>query len=257
MSDISFVELPHRGLVHIEGDDRVEFLQGLVSNDITQLEEQRIQYACLLTPQGKFLYDFFVHWGNGFILLDCEGGARAQDLYERLNKYRLRADVKISIEQNHIVYSTFDQKIGLPDPRHFKMGYRSFEKPDGLEESFLEWDRERILLGVPDGSRDIEVERSTMLECNLDKLNAIDWDKGCWMGQELTARMHHRNLGKKHLRALRFESLPPAPFTDIVIDGQTIGNMRSSCGNIGLAIIKDEALEKLKNENNDSLRLLG
>jgi folate-binding Fe-S cluster repair protein YgfZ len=96
-----------------------------------------------------------------------------------------------------------------------------------------------------------------MLECNLDKLNAIDWDKGCWMGQELTARMHHRNLGKKHLRALRFESLPPAPFTDIVIDGQTIGNMRSSCGNIGLAIIKDEALEKLKNENNDSLRLLG
>ncbi len=266
MSEPCFVTIPNRGLIHIEGKDRVEFLQGLVSNDITKLEQQRIQYACLLTPQGKFLHDFFLHEGGGFILIDCEGDDRAQDLYDRLNKYRLRADIKISVEKNNIVYGAFppyippasggEFKEGLPDPRHFKMGYRSFEKPDGLEESFLEWDRERILLGIPDGSRDLQIDRSTMLECNLDKFHAIDWDKGCWMGQELTARMHHRNLGKKHLRTLKFEGIPPAPFSDIEIDGKIIGNMRSSCGDIGIALIKDDALEKLSH-NNSQIRLLG
>ena len=256
MSEPFYVTLPNRGLIHIEGEDRVEFLQGLVSNDLTKLEQQRIQYACLLTPQGKFLHDFFLHWGKDFILMDCEGGARTQDLYDRLNKYRLRADVKISVENNNVVYASIDHKIGLPDPRHFKMGHRSFEKPDGLEESFLEWDRERILLGIPDGSRDLEVERSTMLECNLDKFHAIDWDKGCWMGQELTARMHHRNLGKKHLRVLKFDGIPPAPFSDIEINGKTIGNMRSSCSDVGLAIIKDDALDEIKNGNHP-FHLLG
>ena len=247
MSQPYFVTLPNRGLIHLEGDDRVEFLQGLVSNDVTKLEKQRIQYACLLTPQGKFLHDFFLIHGDEFILIDCEGGKRAEDLYQRLNKYRLRADVKISVEKTNTVYASVDENIGLTDPRHFKLGTRSFEKPaDGLEESFLEWDRERILLGIPDGSRDMEVERSTMLECNLDKFNAIDWDKGCWMGQELTARMHHRNLGKKHLRAIKFENLPLAPFTDIIIDDKIIGNMRSSCGDIGLAVMKDDFIQEIK-----------
>lgn len=257
MSKPFYITLPNRGLIHIEGEDRVEFLQGLVSNDVTKLEEQLIQYACLLTPQGKFLHDFFMHWGDGFILLDCEGGERAQDLYDRLNKYRLRADVKISIERNNVVYGAFGQENGLPDPRHFKMGYRSFEKPEGLEEGFIEWDKERILLGIPDGSRDLQIERSTLLEGNLDKFKAIDWDKGCWMGQELTARMHYRNLGKKHLQVIKFDGAPLSPFSDIEINGKIIGNMRSSCGNIGLAIIKDEAIKDLKNDNDHNLRILG
>ena len=256
MSEPFYVTLPNRGLIHIEGKDRVEFLQGLVSNDVTKLEQQRIQYACLLTPQGKFLHDFFLTHSDGFILIDCEGGTRAQDLYDRLNKYRLRADVKISIKKNNVVYGAFEKNTGLPDPRHFKMGRRSFEKPEGLEEGFIEWDKERILLGIPDGSRDLEVERSTMLECNLDKSHAIDWDKGCWMGQELTARMHHRNLGKKHLRTLKFDGIPPAPFSDIEINGKTIGNMRSSCSDVGLAIIKDDALDEIKNGNHP-FHLLG
>ncbi len=261
MSKPIYITLPSRGLIHVEGDDRINFLQGLISNDVTKLEEQRIQYACLLTPQGKFLHDFFLHWGDGFILIDCEGGARAQDLYNRLNKYRLRDKIKISVEQNNAVYAVFEQEIGLPDPRHFKMGYRSFEKPEeGLEEGLPSWDRERILLGIADGSRDMEVERSTMLECCLDKFNAIDWEKGCWMGQELTARMHHRNLGKKRLQTVEFDGTPPAPFSDIIINDKVIGNMRSSCDNIGLALIKNNAAEDLKKDlqnDNHSLRILG
>lgn len=250
--------LKNRGLIHIEGEERVQFLQGLISQDVENLEEAKILYGCLLTPQGKFLHDFFLHHGDGFILIDCEGGLRAQDLYDRLNKYRLRSDVQISIEKENVVYGIIDSdQHGLADPRHFKMGYRAFEKPDLPEEHFEEWDQQRIVLGVPDGSRDIIVERSTLLECNIDQFNGVDWDKGCYMGQELTARMHYRNLGKKHMQTLKFNDMPPpAPFSDIEVDGKVIGNMRSSCGQVGLAMIRDEHLESLKNDKNP-IRLLG
>jgi len=258
MTQPFYVQLKNRGLIHIEGEDRIAFLQGLITQDVTKLEEQRIQYACLLTPQGKFLHDFFLHWGVGFILLDCEGGPRAQDLFERLNKYRLRSDVKLSFEKEQTVYAVFHEETGLPDPRHFAMGCRSFEKPEALpREDFDEWDKQRIILGIPDGRRDMEVERATLLECNLDKFHAIDWDKGCYMGQELTARMKYRNLGKKHLQVLKFtDTVPPAPFQDVLIDEKAIGSMRSSCGDVGLALIKDEYLEELKHDCN-SVRILG
>lgn len=237
MSKPFYVTLPRRGLIHIEGADRVSFLNALVSNDVTQADGTRLVYACLLTPQGKFLHDFFIHAGDGFLLLDCEGGARAQDLYERLLKYRLRAKVQISVEDNHPVYAVFgDNGTGLPDPRHAEMGYRSFEKPDMDEQAFEDWDRLRISLCIPDGSRDMELERSTLLEARLDVLNGIDWNKGCYVGQELTARMHYRGLAKKHLRVVKIDGPAPAPFTDLPNGGQ----MRSSCGDVGLALLKDD-----------------
>ncbi len=258
MSKAFYVQLKNRGLIHLEGEDRVEFLQGLITQDVSKLEQQRIQYACLLTPQGKFLHDFFLHWGNDFILIDCEGGFRAQDLFERLNKYRLRSKVKLSVEKEHPVYAVFGSENDLPDPRHFAMGARSFEQPDLPREDFDEWDKQRIILGIPDGSRDIEVDRSTLLECNLDKFNAIDWKKGCYMGQELTARMKYRNLGKKHLTVLKFDGMAPPPaFTDIKLNGTIIGTMRSSSGDIGLAMIRDEYLEEIKNGTSNLVRLLG
>lgn len=237
MSKPFYVTLPGRGLIHIEGADRAAFLNALVSNDVATADGSRLVYACLLTPQGKFLHDFFVHAGDGFLLLDCEGGARAQDLYERLLKYRLRSKVQISVEEDHPVYAVFgDDRIGLPDPRHADMGRRSFEKPDMEESAFEEWDRARIALCIPDGSRDMELERSTLLEAHIDKLNGIDWNKGCYVGQELTARMHYRGLAKKHLRTVHIDGPAPAPFTDLPNGGQ----MRSSCGDVGLALLKDD-----------------
>lgn len=257
MSKAFYVSLKNRGLLHIEGEDRYDFLQGLISQDAHKVKQDKIAYSCLLTPQGKFLHDFFIIEGDGFILLDCEGAERADDLYERLNKYRLRADVFLSVEHEHTVYAIFgDETLGLPDPRHFKLGRRSFEKPDLPEMPFEEWDKERIALGIPDGSRDMEVERSTLLECNIDKFNGVDWDKGCYMGQELTARMHHRNLGKKHLYTIQSDAPLPAPFADIHIDGTLAGNMRSSCGNIGLALLKDDAAERIKDAPS-AIRILG
>lgn len=234
MSKPFYVELPSRGLIHLEGEDRVSFLQGLISNNVEQAAPDRIVYACLLTPQGKFLHDFFIHAGDGFLLLDCEGGDRARDLYERLLKFRLRAKVKISVEEHNKVYAIFASAEGLADPRHDEMGRRSFEKPAMDEKPFEEWDRLRISKTIPDGSRDMEIEKSTLLECGIDKLNGVDWNKGCYMGQELTARMHYRGLAKKHLYTVSLSSAI-APFTDLPNGGQ----MRSSCGDTGLALLKD------------------
>ncbi|MEM6780394.1 MAG: folate-binding protein [Pseudomonadota bacterium] len=249
------VKLPDRGLIHLEGADRHEFLQALISNDMNKLKSGKALYACLLTPQGKFLHDFFIHEGDGFLLMDCEGGERAQDLFKRLNMYRLRKDVQLSVEEHNDVYAVFGQDSGVPDPRHTDMGYRSFEKPEVEERPFEVWDRHRIALTIPDGSRDIVIERSTLLECGLDHLHAIDWDKGCYMGQELTARMHYRGLAKKHLYTVhnknKGENLAEA-FTKLD-NGM---EMRSSCGDIGLALLKDDEAEKLKDDDG-TIRILG
>ncbi|HBR68514.1 MAG TPA: folate-binding protein [Rhodospirillaceae bacterium] len=256
--DSFFVKLQNRGLVHLEGNDRHKFLQGLITNDITKLKPGSALYACLLTPQGKFLHDFFISEGDGFTLLECEGGTRAQDLYERLCKYRLRADVQISVEQDVPVYAILsslssrptpalsrgsgeispdkmrslafarDDIVGYPDPRDPEMGFRSFTKPTDMNEKpFAEWDRRRIALGVPDGSRDMAVGQSTLDESNIEKWNGVSYDKGCYVGQELTARMKHRGLGKKHLQTVRLNALPEN------------AELRSSCGDIGLALVKN------------------
>lgn len=228
----AFVKLPNRGLIHLEGEDRHSFLQHLITNDIGKLSPQTPLYSWFLTPQGKFLHDFYIFEGNGFTLLDCEGGARAQDLYKRLTMYRLRAKVNMSVEESSVVYADFSFK-------------RSFEKPAGEEKPFEEWDAQRIRACIPDGTRDLIPEKDTPLECNLDKLNGVSFDKGCYIGQEITARMHLRNIVRKHLRVVEFKNMPiPAPFADIVVEGQMIGQMRSSCGNAGLAMIKDESAER-------------
>ena len=232
MSKPFYVQLPNRGLVHIEGEDRKSFLQGLVSNDVNKALPV---YACLLTPQGKFLHDFFIHEGDGFLLLDCEGGTRAKDLYERLLKFRLRSKVQLSVEENNKVYAVFGTDTGVPDPRHPEMGNRTFEKPDMEEKPFEEWDMRRIRLCVPDGSRDMTIESSTLLESHIDTLIGVDWDKGCYMGKELTARMKYRGLAKRHLYTVTLSGPAPAPFSDLPNGGE----MRSSCGTIGIALLKD------------------
>ena len=242
----TYTSLPGRGLLQVEGPDRHHFLQNLVTNDVSKLAPGRAVYACLLTPQGKFLHDFFITEGDGVILLECEGGVRAQDLYRRLNMYRLRADVKISVEDHVPVYAVFGavNTAGYPDPRDPEMGYRSFDKPGGIkEESFDFYDRHRIKLRIPDGSRDMIPEKSTLDEAHIELLNGVSYDKGCYVGQELTARMHYRGLGKKHLHAI--EGHLPQPGEEIFVDGKLIGEMRSRCGDVGMALLKSESLENL------------
>lgn len=252
-----FVELPARGLINISGDDATRFLQGLISNDINLLDQSPLLYACLLTPQGKFLHDFFIsRTGNGY-LVETEGADRAQDLLRRLTIYKLRSKVTLDLLPDAPIYVTFGAAQGLPDPRHSDLGSRALTKPDVPQVPFAMWDELRIGLGIADGSRDAELEKSTLEELNLSD-TAVSFTKGCYVGQELTARMEHRNLGKKHLRALGFKDTAPAHGTALMISNQLIGDMRSSCGKRGLALVRDDALDLLKAQQHDSeIHLLG
>ena len=238
-----YVELPSRGLIEIEGEERYAFLQRLISNDIDLLKTQPAIYACLLTPQGKFLHDFFVTEGPDVLLIDCEGHARAQDLYERLQKYKLRTKVNISVEPANHVYVCYNAQPdpGYLDPRHEDLGWRSYIHPENAKQGeFSSWDEKRIALGIIDGSRDAVVEKSTLDELNIEKFNGVSYTKGCFVGQELTARMHHRGLGKKHLKVVQGETLPPS-HTDLKSENsKLVGEMRSSSGDKGLALLKDD-----------------
>ncbi len=258
MSDPFFVKAPMRGLIEIEGADRFDFLQRLITNDIKKLENQVALYACLLTPQGKFLHDFFISSGPDVLLLDCEGLDRAENLYERLDKYKMRANVRISVEPRSPIFICFGTtpRPGYIDPRHEGLGWRSFVKPEDegvLQEPFEVWDKLRIQLGIPDGSRDAQLEKSTVAELNIDRFNGVSYEKGCFVGQELTARMKHRGLAKKHLYPVAGEDLPAAN-DEIKRDGKVIGIMRSSCNKTGLALLKDEAKDLL---DDHQIHLLG
>lgn len=223
-----YITIKKRGLITISGADSRNFLQNLITVDIRSLNDDNLLYGCLLTPQGKFLHDFFIAQSEDSLLLECEGGERTADLYKRLSMYKLRANVDIAYQDDTNIFAVFGTDgYGLPDPRHKDMGYRSFTQPENImEKPFEIWDQHRIRLTIPDGSRDLVVAGSTMDEANMDQLGAISYDKGCYLGQELTARMHYRGLGKKHLQTVRLDALP---------DG---AELRSSCGDIGIALVR-------------------
>lgn len=233
---------PTRGLIRVTGDDRATFLQGLVTADVENPPAGGLQYGCLLTAQGKFLHDFFLWHQDDAILIECEGGARAQDLHRRLSLYRLRAKVQMELRDDQYVWLT--NAGGRADPRHVDLPRRTLERPEGAEERpFAAWDSHRIRLCVPDGSRDMAVERDTLLDCNIDRLGGVAFDKGCYVGQEITARMNYRGLVKKRLYAVEWAGEPPLAFTDIYVGETLVGQMRSACGAVGLAQLKIEAVE--------------
>lgn len=241
MDKHSFIALPGRGAVTVSGQDSLAFLQGLISNDVGLLDTQPVFYACLLTPQGKFLFDFFVSRSDDAIILECEGHDRAEELSKCLNKFKLRSRVQI----NHLLHKdVFYTSMPGPmtDPRDPALGQRIYSKPDLPEMPFATWDKIRIERCIPDGSRDMVPGESSLAECGIDAINGVSYSKGCYMGQELTARMHYRGLAKKHLYALRTHDGRnfPVPGTEISINGHFAGTARSSCGDTGLALIKDE-----------------
>ena len=239
--------LPHRGVLHIKGADRVPFLQGLVSNDVTKATAQTGVYAALLTPQGKFLHDLFIWSFPNVLWIDCEA-ARADDLIQRLTAYKLRSQVEI---EN--VSDRFDVWAVWGDPHLPELGGRLFMEKgtvptDVTPVGFITYDTHRLTLGIADGSRDLEIGHSTLAEGNFDLLGGIDWKKGCYVGQELTARMRYRGLAKKRLFPVRGEGTLPPHGAPLTLNGIEAGEMRSSCGNNGLALLKIDTAQKLTDE---------
>ena len=276
---MNYVTLPSRGILAVDGPDRAAFLQGLVSNDVTFAGPSRAIYAAFLTPQGKYLHDFFIVELGGKLLIDCEAG-RLADLQRRLKMYKLRS--KIALEDLSAQYSVTAafgpgalEALNLPtsepgaaavlgdgvvfaDPRLSALGARAI-LPRGTEASALEaagfkvaevadYDRLRLEAGVPDGSRDLIVEKAILLENNLDELNAISWQKGCYMGQELTARTRYRGLVRKRLFPVIVEGTLPAPGTTVMLGDKEAGEMRSGSGDRALALLRLEEIERAQAE---------
>jgi folate-binding protein YgfZ len=266
-----FTLLDHRAVLAVTGEDRVGFLQGLVSNDVDEAAAGRAVHAGFLTPQGKYLHDFIIVEGGGRLLLDVEAG-RMADLSRRLALYRLRAKVTIAPEPGLRVAAAFGgdapARLGLGpepgwvrpfagghafvDPRPADLGVRLMLPAAGAEAALLEaglapaaaddYDRLRLLAGVADGARDIDVERSTLIEANFDRLAGISWSKGCYLGQELTARTHYRGLVKRRLVPVEVEGEAPPSGTPVTAGGREVGELRSGCGRHALALLRLDAL---------------
>ncbi len=242
--------LPERGVVQVGGEDRVSFLQGLVSNDIEQATPGRAVWAALLTPQGKWLADFFVLADGDKLLLDCER-AQAAMLVPRLTRYRLRARVELrDVSATFSVHAAWGDDlspdaIGIvaPDPRLPEAGWRVLARgPLSTNADATDWDRHRLSLGLPDGTRDLEAEKSVLLEAGFDELHGISWTKGCYMGQELTARTRYRGLVKRRLIPVTAAGTVPVPGSPILRDGSEVGVMRSGRERRGLALLRIDAL---------------
>jgi len=265
MSDKIFTPLPTRGLIKIEGPDARDYLQGLVSQDIQRVSESQAVYSAFLSPQGKFLYDFFVFELGGALVLDCEGGRRS-DFFKRLSMYKLRSDVQLSdVSDDYQVYGVLDNLdfsdrgacktlgdgIVYADPRILDMGCRavlpqgdasSLERAGLAAGDFDVYEHRRIELGLADGSRDMIADKALLLENGFEELDGVSFTKGCFMGQELTARTRYRGLVKKRLLPVKIDGPAPTAGTVIEFDGREAGEMKTSAGDVGLALIR---LDKL------------
>jgi folate-binding protein YgfZ len=269
MPQARFALLDDRGILAVSGADRGIFLQGLVSNDVERIGPEQAGYAALLTAQGKYLHDFMMIEFGGAIWLEAEA-ARLSDLKRRLSMYRLRAKAALEERPELAVAAVFGEgalaAMGLSnepgaarsfssgvvfvDPRLAALGARcilpcadirpALEGARLAEEGFPAYDRLRLELGIPDGGRDLVPEKSILLEAGFDELNGVDWQKGCYIGQELTARTKYRGLIKKRLMPVEINGAAPAPGTIVTADGREIGEMRSSRDGLGLALLRIE-----------------
>ena len=180
--------LVDRAVVRVSGDDVRGFLQGLVTQDVAGLVPGAPCWSGLLTPQGKALFDFIL-WADGdAILVDCEAH-RAEALIRRLSMYRLRRAIAIQRVPDLAVHWSLGGTRGVPDPRLPALGHRWIAAPG---EAATGWHAHRLTLGVTEGVAELGEDKTLWLECNADLLNGVSFTKGCYVGQENTARMHYR-----------------------------------------------------------------
>ena len=264
---LSFCILPHRGVLAVGGEDRYAFLHGLISNSIAAAGGAI--HAALLTPQGKFLHEFFAVASGEQVALETEAQRRA-DLDARLTYFRLRAKVTLTMAEDIAVAAAFGPEaaealavttqqarplaegVAYRDPRLPEMGVRLIGSRSCLEETLAAagcreaapeiYDRLRLTLGLPDGSRDMVVEHSGILECGFEELNGVDFNKGCYVGQEVITRTKYRGVLKKRLMPVAIDGPVPAPGASLWLGEREAGEMRSSVEGIGLAILWLDAL---------------
>ena len=274
-----FICNTHSNFLEIRGEDCAEFLQGLITNDIHKCQKDNPIYSCLLSPQGKFLADFFIAKQPYGYLLEIHEKYFSSFL-SKLEIYRLRSKVDFNKNNNIssiIVFSDKDKNIknsiiSFKDPRNNNIGEKVFIsnnnndkiKVEKLNENSFEKYKEILLKNlVPFCPDDLEENKSLLLENNLQNLKSIDWDKGCYVGQEITARMNYRALLKKQIYFLELISGNIKAGDEIEFDNIKIGNVISKVNKYLICMLKIEIVnmikekkEVLKINNNVNLNFL-
>jgi len=264
MDHRQYIALEDRGVLAVSGPDARSYLQALVSNDMEKPSGSRAIYATLLTPQGKFLHDFFVSALDGTLLFDCEA-ARIDDLERRLAFYRLRADAKIEnwserfrvfalIGDDWSAAESIAGGVVHGDPRLAAMGARAvlphknavaaLEAAGFCPAPPADYERLRLRHGLPDGSRDILIDKGFLLENGIDDLHGVDFEKGCYIGQELTARTKHRATIRKRLLRVDIDGPLPPPGAPVMLGDRPAGEMRSGFEGVGLALLRLELIDQ-------------
>ena len=248
--------LDDRAVIAVSGPEARPFLQGLLTNDVESLSPGAGLYAALLSPQGKILFDFLLTEGDGAVLLDV---ARSQHdaLLKRLRMYKLRAKVEIESREPLGVFLNLtghpdnrpapyaDRAISFSAPRLLELGTRSIgalaEMPGNLAGA-RGYHAHRLALGVPEAI-DFGSEKIFALDAGLDELHGVSFTKGCYVGQELTSRMHHRATTRKRILTVTADQPLPAIGADSS-GGAEIGEMTASYGNNGIALVRLERMDE-------------
>lgn len=241
-----------RAVIRVEGPDAEALLQGLLTNNVARASSENGVYAALLTPQGKYLADMILTRPTPErFLLDVDAD-QATGLIQRLTMYKLRSRAEIAAEPSHRVVLQWSEtgavpaeapgalQPSIPDPRDARLGRRAIapDAPTGTDRHTLdEYDALRIRLGVPAAGLDLRPNDGFILENDFERLNGVDFRKGCYVGQEIVARMHLKTELKKGLRRLRLDG-PARPGDSVTKDGKPAGVLGSCNGEIGLSVLR-------------------
>lgn len=226
-----------RRVMAVTGADALPFLQGLVSNDVLPLGKgPGIVWSALLTPQGKYLADFFLVRRGDALLLDLPE-VLADATLRRLGMYRLRADVQLAPAALHVQRGLGEMPAdALADPRHPALGWRAYRAEPGLT-SVIDWDAIRVAHVIPEATRELVVDDSYILESGFERLHGVDFRKGCYVGQEVTARMKHKTELRKGL--VRVQVTGSAGFGDeITAGGKPAGTLFTRSGDHAIAYLR-------------------
>ncbi len=248
---MSTERIDDRSLLRVTGPERQDFLQGLVTNDVRRLRDGMV-YAAMLSPQGKYLADFFLVPRGETILIDVHSGL-AEMLLRRLTMYRLRAKVEIAPHDGAVLRGTGTPPAGaFADPRHEAMGWRLYldgagDGAGGATETEAhaadrpDWDALRVAHCIPESLIELQPDESYILEAGFERLSGVDFRKGCYVGQEVTARMKHKTELRKGLRRLRIEGAAPVG-TAITAGDRAVGTLFTRAGNEALAHVRFDRL---------------
>ncbi|WP_108662667.1 YgfZ/GcvT domain-containing protein [Acuticoccus kandeliae] len=228
--------LPGRAVISITGADRLHFLEGLLSCHVEEIAPGEIRYGALLTPQGKILTDMMVHGFEDRIALDVPAEA-ASDLVRRLTLYRLRAAVGIEATDEIVTVGT----DGTPDPRGVALGHRAIAPAGSAEvvpDILAAYQSARIDAAIADAGVDFELGDVFPHDINMDVTGGVDFNKGCFVGQEVVSRMRHRGTARRRTVIVEGERDLPAPGASLSVGGKDVGRLGTSVGPRGIAVLR-------------------